>query len=108
MNKHKREVKTNFLVGEITFYFSILFLIIFIIFKFIGQSEYALINLHLMFIFWGVNKIFAYFHGSEIRLTYAVKVSDRAPQVVRLLAVTIAIAIVIFGLVGLLKLYFKL
>lgn len=87
---------------RITFYLSLLCLGGFIFLLTVSQTDLAEFFLYLMLIFWGVNKVFSYFHGSEIRLTYAVKISEDAPHTLRIMALAFAVSIALYGAIELL------
>jgi hypothetical protein len=106
MSIKERKMKPIPLANKVTFYLSILFLVLFILFISLERTQQALANLYLMFIFWGGNKVIAYIQGAEIRLTYAVKISENASKIVRALAMLLSSVIAIHGFIELWKVNF--
>ena len=85
------------IVSEITFYLSLLCLLSFLVLASVGTTELTLVFLYLAFVFWGLNKVTSYFLGLEIRITYAVKISQNAPKLVRITALIVAVFITLYG-----------
>lgn len=101
MTKQTKEMNGLSLAGKATFYLSLLFLLFFLLLAFSDRISLALTSLHLMFVFWGANKVIVYFMGGEIRLTYAVKVSENAPKIIRRIALVFCALVALYGLIEL-------
>lgn len=104
MTEKIKEMSVLILANKITFYLSLSFLLALLFFTFLGRVEVALYFLYLMFISWGVNKVFAYYQGAEMRLTYAVKIAKNAPSVLRVMALILSSSVALYGAIELSKL----
>lgn len=74
------------------------------LFAYFNRTGEALVYLYFMFVFWGSNKVFTYFQGDEIRLTYVLKIPANSPKVIRVIALLFSVLIAMYGVVELWKL----